>query len=154
MALFLSTFVNKVDSKGRISVPATFRAALAELPFKGIVAFRSFAHPCIEGCGIDRMEALSAGTDDFAAFSAEQDDLSALIFADARQLSFDSEGRVMLPEDLIVHAGIDGRAAFVGMGKTFRIWNPDTFADHQEEARRRALEKRPTVRIPKDGGAP
>ena len=59
MRLFLSTFTNKVDKKGRVSVPATFRAALSELSFPGIVAYRSFTALCIEGCGMDFMQRLS-----------------------------------------------------------------------------------------------
>lgn len=153
MALFLSTFVNKVDKKGRVSVPATFRAALTDQSFAGIIAYRSFTTAAIEGCGMDFMEQLSASTDELAAFSPEQDDLTSLIFADARQLAFDGEGRIMLPEDLCAHAGITEAAAFVGKGKTFQIWQPDAFRAAQEDARRRALANRPTLPLRPKGQA-
>lgn len=153
MALFLATFINKVDKKGRVSVPATFRAAVAQQTFAGVVAFRSFTAPCIEGGGIDWMERLSAGTDDLAAFSAEQDELTSLIFADSRQMAFDPEGRIVLPEDLMAHADITDSAAFVGKGKTFQIWEPAAFSRAQEELRQRALKNRPTLNLPKGGPA-
>ncbi|MEO5373257.1 MAG: division/cell wall cluster transcriptional repressor MraZ [Alphaproteobacteria bacterium] len=153
MALFLATFVNKVDKKGRVSVPATFRATLAPQTFAGVVAFRSFTAPCVEAGGIDWMERLSAGTDDLAAFSAEQDELTSLIFADSRQLPFDPEGRIILPEDLMAHAGITEAAAFVGKGKTFQIWEPAAAAAVQEELRQRAMKNRPTLALPKGGPA-
>jgi MraZ protein len=145
VALFLSTFVNKVDRKGRVSVPATFRAALAPQAFQGIVAYRSFTMACVEGCGMDFMERLSDSTQDFAAFSAEQEDLSALIFADARQLAWDAEGRIVLPEDLIAHTGLSEAAAFVGKGQTFQLWEPEAYRAVEADIRARALKSRPTL---------
>lgn len=145
MLLFLSTFQNKVDKKGRVSVPATFRAALAQQSFPGIIAFRSFAASCIEGCGMDFLERLTASTDQLALFSTEQDDLTSLIFADSRQLSWDPEGRIVLPEDLTAHAGITDTAAFVGKGRTFQIWNPEAYRAASDDARQRALRNRPTL---------
>src|ERR1051326_4243640 len=63
VALFLSTWVNKVDKKGRVSVPASFRATLAGQSFAGIVVFRSFRTAALEGSGIDRIEEMSARLD-------------------------------------------------------------------------------------------
>jgi MraZ protein len=145
MRLFLSTFVNKVDKKGRVSVPATFRAALSEQPFAGIVAFRSFSAACVEGCGMDFLQRLSDGTQQFDAFSSEGDEIAQLIFADSRQLAWDPEGRVLLPEDLLAHAGITESAAFVGKGATFQIWEPQAYRAVDAEIRARALKNRPTV---------
>ncbi len=145
MALFLSTFVNRIDKKGRTSVPATFRAALAAQTFQGIIAYRSFTNACVEGCGMDFMERLSDGAQSFDAFSAEQEDLSALIFADARQLPWDPEGRINLPEDILAHAGISEAVAFVGKGQTFQIWQPEAYKAVEADIRARALASRPTL---------
>ncbi len=136
MALFLSTFVNKVDRKGRVSVPASFRAALA---------FRSFKLPCVEGSGIDRMEEMSGRVDQIGQFSEPHDNLS-VVFSDAQQLPFDGEGRIMLPQVLGEHAGIADHAAFVGQGRTFQIWEPERFKAHQAELRERA--RRQGVALP------
>lgn len=152
MGLFLSTFTNKVDKKGRVSVPATFRATLSQQPFQGIIAYRSFTAPCIEGCGMDFMERLSDSTQDFAAFSPEQEDISALIFADARQLVWDPEGRIVLPEDVMAHAGITELCAFVGKGQTFQIWEPEAYKAVEAEIRARALKNRPTLPLKKPAG--
>ncbi|CAA7622526.1 Protein MraZ [Candidatus Terasakiella magnetica] len=154
MALFLSTFVNKVDKKGRVSVPATFRAALSPQAFQGIVLYRSFTAPCIEGCGMDFMERLSDGAQTFDAFSAEQENISALIFADARQLPWDPEGRIVLPEDILAHAAVAESVAFVGKGQTFQIWEPAAYKVVEAEIRARALQSRPTLPLRPKGGAP
>src|SRR5215510_5623656 len=98
MAVFIDTFVNKIDRKGRVSVPATFRAALAAQPFQGIVAFPSFQLNALQCAGMDWMQSLIEGTQQVDLFSQEHDDLTAALFPDAKQLSFDGEGRIMLPE--------------------------------------------------------
>ncbi len=154
MALFLSTFVNRIDRKGRVSVPAPFRAALATQTFPGVIAFPSFVVPAIEASGIDRIERLSAGIDQFDPFSDEHDAFAISILADSHQLSFDSEGRIMLPELLREHGGISDQAAFVGRGATFQIWEPEAFRGYQEDARKRARDGRATLRLdPNAGGA-
>ncbi len=147
MALFLSTFVNKVDRKGRVSVPAPFRAALAGQVFNGIVAFRSYKQRTIEASGIDRMASLSESLDDMELFSEAQDDLASTIFADAHRLPFDGEGRIVLSPVLAEHAGITDMAAFVGRGATFQIWEPEAFRAHQEQARTRARREGATLRL-------
>ena len=144
MALFLSTFVNKVDRKGRVSVPASFRTALAGLSFPGVVVFRSFKLTALEGSGIDRMEEMSARIDALDEFSEDRDALSS-IFADAQQLAFDGEGRIVLPEALCAHAGITENAAFVGLGRTFQIWEPQRFERHRDELRERARRQGTTL---------
>ena len=147
MALFLSTFINKVDRKGRVSVPATFRAALKGQSFNGVVAFRSYREAAIEACAMDRMEQFSAGLDALDQFSDDQDALASTIFADAHQLALDGDGRVVLPPLLSEHARIADSAAFVGRGATFQIWNPAAFERHQAEARARALARGATLRL-------
>jgi MraZ protein len=148
LALFLSKFVNKVDRKGRVSVPATFRAALAGQSFNGIIAFRSFKLPALEASGIDRMEELSDRIDALPEFSEDRDALSSIL-ADAEQLAFDGEGRIVLPEALCQHAGITETAAFVGLGRTFQIWEPERHEKHQQEMRERARRQGTTLPAPR-----
>lgn len=147
MTLFLSTFVNKLDKKGRVSVPASFRLALANQSFQGIVAFRSYKISAIEGMGIDRMEKLSSSIDQLDLFSDAQDELAATIFADAHMLGLDGDGRITLPQILLTHAKIRDSVAFVGRGATFQIWDPNAFNTYQEEARQRVQQKQATVKL-------
>jgi MraZ protein len=86
-------------------------------------------------------------------FSDAHDDLTATLFADAKQLGFDSEGRIMLPEILTQHAHITESAAFVGRGQTFEIWQPAALEVYKAEARRRALENGRTLPRPGSGGS-
>jgi MraZ protein len=134
MPLFLSTFINKVDRKGRVSVPAGFRAALTAGEWAGVVLYRSPLLPAIVGADLAYMERHSAEVDELMSLSDPRQALSASILADSRQLAFDPEGRISLPADLMAHAGITEQAAFVGRGKTFQIWEPKALEDYNNKA--------------------
>lgn len=149
MSLFLATYINKIDKKGRVSVPASFRATLQKQGLNSAVVFRSLRFAALEACGMERMQKLSQGLDDFAQFSAPQNDLAASIFADAQDLSFDAEGRILLPDDLIAHAQLTDAAAFVGCGPTFQIWQPDAFKTRQAQARSRVQQQELGIRLSK-----
>lgn len=151
MTLFLSTYINKLDKKGRVSVPASFRAALANQAFQGIVVIRANAFAALEGFSWDYMQELGSRLDAFDLFSSRQDDLATAIFAEARQLAFDGDGRVMLPEDLAAFAGLEEQAAFVGMGRKFQIWNPQALDKRQEEARNNI--RKLGLTLPKQGAS-
>ena len=153
MAVFIGTFENKIDRKGRVSAPAPFRLTLAGQSFQGIVAFRSYRAAAIEACGIDFMERLNDSMTSLDFFSDAQDDLAATIFADSQQLPFDGDGRIILPGQLAEHAGITEHAAFVGKGPIFQIWQPDALERYKEEARARAKSQGLTLPLkPSDGG--
>jgi len=147
VALFMSTYVNKVDRKGRVSVPATFRAVLNDQSFEGIVAFPSLDYDALEATGIDTMEAISAGLDEIEQ-PEEQQGFATLILARSQRLPFDPEGRIILPEKFAAHAHINESAAFIGLGSTFQIWEPGRFAAHEAtllERSRRAGTRMPSL---------
>ena len=147
MSLFLSSYENRLDTKGRISVPAQFRASVIKEEFAGVVLYRSFTHNCREGLSMSRMEQIASATDKMGLFDSELDDLSAMLFADARQLAFDVTGRIIIPNDLLKHAGITDRAVFVGRGNSFQIWNPDAFRIAQEKSLQNLRTSRPNIKI-------
>ncbi len=147
MSLFLSTYINKLDKKGRISVPAQFRASLSSESYQGLILFRSYKHQAIEGCTMSRMERMSQSLDSMDLFSDTQDDMASAIFADAHQLPIDSDGRIVLPQELAAHAGFDTHVAFVGRGATFQLWHPDVFARMQSEIRGRMKIEKPTLKL-------
>ena len=149
MGLFLSCYENRLDTKGRISVPASFRSSLMNENFAGVVLYRSFKHNCIEGLSMSRMEKIAGATDDIDMFDDGLDDLTAMIFADARPLTFDVTGRIVIPSDLLKHANITDTALFVGRGNGFQIWNPTDFANTQKKSLDNLHLKRPNLKINK-----
>lgn len=146
MALFLSTFEKSIDKKGRVSVPTTFRGALAGQNFNGIIAYPSFVNPCIEACGMDRIEQLHERIEALDPFSEERDAFATAILGGSVQLPLDNEGRVNLPENLLKEAGIDGQCVFVGKGATFEIWEREAYTVHEAQSRKLAKERRLALR--------
>ncbi|HEY1096461.1 MAG TPA: division/cell wall cluster transcriptional repressor MraZ [Alphaproteobacteria bacterium] len=132
----MSTHTNKVDAKGRVSVPAQFRTALQNISSEqnGFVVFPSSTHQALEGFSWGMMDELSRRLDQFPIFSSPQDDLAAAIFSNATPMNYDETGRILLPKDLLAHAKISDTALFVGLGNKFQIWQPELFADRQREA--------------------
>ena len=140
--LFLSTYHNRIDKKGRVSIPAPFRAALAAQEFAGIVAYMSPLHSCIEACGMARILKFNQRIEKLDPYSEERDAFATSIFGESVQLGFDSEGRVMLPSTLISGAKLSENATIVGKGEIFEIWEPKAFDAHVRRARDLVREKR------------
>ena len=150
--LFMDTIINKVDAKGRVSLPADYRAIVKELNSE-IVCYRSLTAPCIEGCVEDLLEKLASEIEtstDF--FSQTQDDLTNLIFGDDKRFTLDPTGRILITEKLLKHAQITDTAVFVGKGRKFQIWNPENWAREDERIRSEILKKRPVLNASKNGG--
>lgn len=146
--LFMDTIANKVDGKGRVSLPADYRA-IVKAAESEIVCYRSLSSPCIEGCLEDLLDKLASEMEDSLDFFSEtQDDLTNLIFGDAKRYPFDSTGRIMLAEKLLTHAQITTQAVFVGKGRKFQIWNPENWAKEEARIRNEALKKRPSIKQP------
>ena len=122
--MFLSSYENKIDKKGRVSVPATFRSHLGSLGYNGFVTYPSFNHQALEACSQDRIEAFQ-----HYEFSKSFEEKKRFFFAtsilsECENLQFDTEGRISLSEKLFNHAKIKSNVLFVGLGKTFQIWEP------------------------------
>ena len=146
----MDTVVNKVDAKGRVSLPADYRA-IVKTKESEIVCYRSLTAPCIEGCLEDLLDKLASEMEDALDFFSEtQDDLTNLVFGDAKRYSFDSTGRIMLSEKLLKHAQITDAAVFVGKGRKFQIWNPKNWAKEEARIRAEVIKKRPSIRQSED----
>jgi MraZ protein len=144
MTHFLGTHQNRLDAKGRVSVPASFRAALRNGSGSDgggcgqIVLRPSHKHPCIEAWPAAEFQALAAPLERLDVFSEEHDDLASTLYADAYPAEIDKEGRVVLPDALVAHAGLDDAVVFMGLGRIFQIWEPAAAERRRAEARERA----------------
>jgi MraZ protein len=139
---FVSQFTNRLDAKGRVSIPASFRAVLARDGFEGLLVYPSLDAPTVE-CGgnalmreIDQLLALHA------PYSDERDLFAAALYGECEVLKIDSEGRVILSEKIKTAARITSDVSFVGKGDKFQIWEPSGFQAHLEEARNRVRDLR------------
>ena len=155
--MFLSTVTNSLDAKGRVSVPADFRATISEtpskLPFDGIVVWPSLDGSYLEGGGISLLEDFQNSLDQREHYDEARSSLQYMIFSSARQLAFDSGGRVSLPKDLHEYAGLNGKVTFVGLGRRFEIWSPKALEARKEGLLALARESRHLLKTIPSGGA-
>jgi MraZ protein len=133
-ALFLSTYTNRIDGKGRVSFPAPFRNALGERKSQGILLFKSIVDPAIEGITVERLSQMSAALESLPPFAPERAFFETAIFGSAQALQFDSEGRCSIPKALLETVGITTELAFLGRGATFQIWEPQALAQRTAAA--------------------
>ena len=136
--MFLSSYENKIDKKGRVSVPATFRSHLSSMGYNGFISYPSFNYSALEGCSQDRIEKLSNTIDSLNPFEEKRDFFATSILAESTNLQFDSEGRITISEKLLKHAKIKSSMLFVGQGKTFQIWEPASFEKFKVNAKKKA----------------
>ena len=136
--MFLSIFENKLDKKGRVSVPASFRSHLSNLGYNGVICFPSFNNQSIEAWSQDRIERISNAIDTLNPFEEKKDYFATSILSESTNLQFDGEGRILLTQKLLEHAKIKKSMLFVGQGKTFQIWEPATFEKFRVTARKKS----------------
>ena len=136
--MFLSTYENKLDKKGRVSVPASFRSYLSNLGYNGVICYPSFNNQSIEAWPQDRIEKISNSIDNLNPFEEKRDFFATSILSESANLQFDSEGRISLTSKLLKHAKIKNSMVFVGQGKTFQIWEPTIFEKFKVNARKKA----------------
>ena len=144
--MFLSSYENKLDKKGRVAVPATFRSHLNSMGYNGFISYPSFNHSALEACSQDRIEKLSSTIDSLNPFEENRDFFATSILSDSENLQFDTEGRVLLSNKLLTHAKIKNSILFVGLGKTFQIWEPNNFEKFKVVARKKAYQNRSNLR--------
>ena len=144
--MFLSTYENKLDKKGRVSVPASFRSYLSNLGYNGVICYPSSNNYCIEAWPQDRIEKISNSIDTLNPFEEKRDFFATSILSESINLQFDSEGRISLTPKLLKHAKIKNSMVFVGQGKTFQIWEPTIFEKFKVNARKKANTNRASLK--------
>jgi MraZ protein len=134
MDRFVSHHVLRLDAKGRVSVPASFRAVLARDGFDGLYCYPALDRPALDAGGnalLAEIEALISG---FSPFSEQREQFSLALYGTSEILKIDGEGRVVLTDPHKSHAGITEAVVFVGLGHKFRIWEPGRFRMELTEA--------------------
>jgi len=142
MDQFVSTFTNKIDIKGRVSIPASFRTVLAKDGLEGIYCYPSLDAPALDAGGQRLLNKINTLVEDLAPYSDERDQLATALFGTSEILTIDQDGRTIIPERLREHAGITNQITFVGLGEKFQLWEPKRFEAYQAEARQKVRDLR------------
>ena len=134
MTEFVGKFLNKIDKKGRVSVPALWRPKLLGTEFSGIVAQLTNGYNSVDGYSQKYLERYQEWLDKQDPLLEGSEYEATLIFGSS-MLPFDKEGRVLLPDLIRKKAKLTNDALFVGMGRKFRIWEPSSFESYEYKAR-------------------
>lgn len=138
MESFRGTFTNKIDAKGRVSVPAKFRAALTAVSQNQVTVLPSMNGAFLEAGG----PAFNAQIDDILnqlpPFSTERDQLSLMLVGNGIDIPFDGDGRMVLPKVFLEYAKIEDKVCFVGMINKFQIWAPAAYENFRRDAFKQA----------------
>src|SRR6185312_15313882 len=138
MSRFVSNVTLRLDSKGRVSIPAPFRSVLVRDGFEGLYCYPALDRPAIDAGGNALMAEIEAVIARYAPFSDER--FAVALYGTSETLKIDGEGRVTLSESLKSHAGITEAVAFVGLGHKFQIWEPSRFQSELAEATQKVRE--------------
>ena len=150
MVEYIGRFLNKVDRKGRVSVPALWRSNLTSEEFSGIVAQPSEEKFAIDGYSREYLDRLQAWLDKDDPLLEKYEFEATLIFGGA-MLAFDQEGRVVIPESFRTDINLNDEALFVGMGRRFRIWEPVAFNEYLDRASEHMRSRRINKNLDKMG---
>jgi len=143
MDRFVSTFTNKIDAKGRVSVPAPFRAILERDGYAGgIYCYPSLDAPALDAGGQSLARKIDGLLDGLPDYSDERDELSVALYGDVHIIAIDQDGRIVLPDGLRAHAGLSTHVAFVGLGQKFQMWEPARFEARRTAAREKVRDHR------------
>jgi MraZ protein len=132
LRFFSSNSTHKIDAKGRVSIPANFRKVLEREGGAEVVLIpRMKNEPAIEGLGATRFEELAAAVDRMNPLDPAAIALSNKLLGQSRTIQLEDTGRIVLSAELRETAGLKEQALFVGLGRSFQIWNPETYASRQ-----------------------
>jgi len=124
--VFVSTYETTLDAKGRVSVPAPFRAALSG-------GSRIFLWPaidgsgCLEGGGDELMSVYRQTLARMAPNDPNRRAFMHTIFTRSADLKMDDTGRITIPGGLLEAAGIGKKLVFAGAFDRFHVWEPARF---------------------------
>lgn len=139
---FVSTYTNKVDAKGRVSIPAQYRAVMAVDGFDGLYCCPTLDRQAVDAGGNRLREQIGASLEKFEPFSEDHEYLSTTLIGESEILKIDRDGRVVLSDAIREHAGVSDAITFVGQGYKFQMWEPERFTVYREEAQARARDIR------------
>ena len=139
MDRFLSNSVNRIDAKGRVSVPGPFRAIAAKRGLPELYALRGLEEPALDVGGMDLLDRYERQLGLQDPFLRTSDDMSTYIHGEGMFLKLDADGRITMSDAIREHTGITTEVGFLGRGAFFQIWEPGRMRQHMEQARTRLV---------------
>ena len=124
MDRFVSNYTLRLDAKGRVSIPAPYRAVLARDGYEGLYCYPALDQPAVDAGGNALLAEIEALISRYPHYSDARDAFTLALYGTSETLKVDGEGRVIFSDTLKAHAGIADAISFVGLGHKFQIWEP------------------------------
>ena len=125
--MFLGEFVHTIDEKGRLTIPARFRADLAV----GLIVTRGIDR-CLAIYPREEWNRLAGRVSALPMTDRSARAFRRLVFANASDATPDKQGRVLIPPHLREYAGLDGEVIVTGLNTYIEVWNPDSWSGERE----------------------
>ena len=143
---FVSTYDAGLDDKRRVTIPADFRAGLTSVELSEHVRIWPGEGAWLEGADDGFIAALSQSAEELAQDDPDMAEAATLaILGGSRKLSIDSAGRIVLPDAFVLHAGLNNKVQFQGLGPYFRITSPDLGQSMALAARDKTIAIKPRI---------
>lgn len=142
MSRFLSSAVNRIDAKGRVSVPGHFRSVVQQRGYSELYAIRQLEIPALDVGGLDLLDRYEQRIALEDPFVQTADDMSFFVHGDGAFLKLDQDGRITVTDFIREHTGITTEVAFVGRGNFFQMWEPEKLRAYGAQVRARLLRLR------------
>lgn len=152
MDRFLSSAVNRIDAKGRVSVPAHFRAVVQRRGYQELYALKALDRPALDVGGLDLLDRYETRIAMEDPFLQTADDMSYFVHGDSDFLKLDQDGRITVTDFIRGHTGITTDVAFVGRGTFFQMWEPSQLAAYGAQVRERLMKLRQAGMTGASGG--
>ena len=152
MDRFLSSAVNRIDAKGRVSVPAHFRAVVLKRGYQELYALKALDRPALDVGGLDLLDRYEQRIAMEDPFLQTADDMSYFVHGDSDFLKLDQDGRITVTDFIRDHTGITTEVAFVGRGTFFQMWEPAQLDAYGAQVRERLLKLRRAGSVSSSGG--
>jgi MraZ protein len=125
--MFLGEFTHTIDEKGRLTIPAKFRADLAQ----GLVVTRGIDR-CLAIYPLQEWRHLSERVSALPMTDRSARAFRRLVFAAASDATPDRQGRIVIPPRLREYAGLEGEVVVTGLNNYIELWNPDSWSDESD----------------------
>jgi MraZ protein len=137
MKQLFGTHENRLDAKGRVSVPSGFRKAWGGDSGMTIVLRPSLLQGCVEGWPLPNYERFTVKAEAYAEADLNGEAYVSTVFSEAEEVDIDAQGRIMIPPKLVKRAGLKDEVCFLGRGSHFQIWTPAAAEAFLEDGRMR-----------------
>ena len=134
MVNLIGTYECKADAKGRLMVPSALKKQLAPMLQEGFVLKRSVFQPCLELYPMQEWNVLMQKINGLNRFKKKNNDFIRRFTAGVKMVEVDTNGRLLIPKDLVGFAGISKEIVLSSAVNIVEIWDKDKYENTIGEA--------------------